>query len=210
MVLLTKSGPLTLHCACRQKARHLALSSLGLLVLMLWPVVGANDVQAEADWRTEYEVKGAFLYNFAKFVEWPTDAFPGPEAFVRICVLGQDPFGDDLAQLVEGKTVNGRRLQIVHVRDVQQAKACQILFVASSERQQIGAILQSLTRASVLTVGDTPGFAQAGGVINFVLDQDRVRFEINLKAAERARLKISARLLTVAKLVSPREQPGGN
>jgi hypothetical protein len=150
---------------------------------------------------TEYQVKAAFLFNFAKFVEWPPDAFPSGDAPLQICVLGQDPFGRDFEQLIVEKTVNGHRLEVAHPEGVPQARACQILFIASSEKQRLREILQGLKGASVLTVGDTEGFAKMGGIINFVLDDNRVRFEINQKAAELAHLKLSARLLTVAKLV---------
>lgn len=154
---------------------------------------------ASAQSATEYQVKAAFLFNFAKFVEWPADAFPTADAPLQICVLGQDPFGRDFEQVIEDKTVNGHRLEVAHPDGVPQARACQILFIASSEKQKVKDILQNLAGVSVLTVGDTPGFAKMGGVINFVLDENRVRFEINVKAAERAHLKLSARLLTVAK-----------
>lgn len=163
---------------------------------------------APAQSATEYQVKAAFLFNFAKFVEWPADAFPN-DAPLQICVLGQDPFGRDFEQVIVDKTVNGHRIEIAHPDGVPQARACQILFIAASEKTHLREILQGLKGASVLTVGDIPGFASLGGAINFVLDDSRVRFEINLKAAELARLKLSARLLTVAKVVLNGE-PGVN
>lgn len=174
---------------------------LGVLVLLgvLLPAAAGQSA-------TEYQVKAAFLFNFAKFVEWPADAFPNADTPLQICVLGQDPFGGDFEQVIEDKTVNGHRLEVAHPDGVPQARACQILFIASSEKQRVRDILQGLAGASVLTVGDTPGFAQIGGVINFVLDDNRVRFEINLRAAERAHLKLSARLLTVAKLIVTEEE----
>ena len=173
---------------------------LGLLVLLgvLLPTAAAQSA-------TEYQVKAAFLFNFAKFVEWPADAFSATDAPLQICVLGADPFGRDFEQVIEDKAVNGHRLEVAHPDGVPQARACQILFIASSEKLKIREILQGLAGGSVLTVGDTPGFAKTGGVINFVLDENRVRFEINQKAAERAHLKLSARLLTVAKLIVTEE-----
>jgi hypothetical protein len=165
---------------------------------------------AAAQSATEYQVKAAFLFNFAKFVEWPADAFPTADAPLQICVLGQDPFGRDFEQVIEDKAVSGHRLEVAHPDGVPQARACQILFIASSEKQKVREILQNLAGVSVLTVGDTPGFAMMGGVINFVLDENRVRFEINVKAAERAHLKLSARLLTVAKLLVADDEARGN
>jgi hypothetical protein len=163
-------------------------------------------VVTQAQSATEYQVKAAFLFNFAKFVEWPADAFPGAEAALQVCVLGQDPFGHDFQQMIADKTVDGHRIEVIHPSGVPQAKACQIIFVASSEKRQAREILRGLRGASVLTVGDTAGFASMGGIINFVLDDGRVRFEINVKAAERAHLKVSARLLTVAKVIVADEE----
>jgi hypothetical protein len=159
----------------------------------------ASATQAQS--ATEYQVKAAFLFNFAKFVEWPADAFPGADAALQICVLGQDPFGHEFEQVIADKNVNGHRIEVIHPSGVPQAKACQILFVAASAKPQMRETLRALRGASVLTVGDSDGFARMGGIINFVLDEGRVRFEINVKAAERAHLKVSARLLTVAKLI---------
>jgi hypothetical protein len=182
--------------------------SLGLgWTMFLIHVVLCSSAAAQS--ATEYQVKAAFLFNFAKFVEWPADAFPTADAPLEICVLGEDPFGRDFEQVIEDKTVNGHRLEVAHPDGVPQARACQILFVASSEKQAVRDILKNLAGVSVLTVGDTAGFAKMGGVINFVLDESRVRFEINVKAAERAHLKMSARLLTVAKLLVE-EDPRGN
>jgi hypothetical protein len=170
-------------------------------------VVCCIAVVTQAQSATEYQVKAAFLFNFAKFVEWPADAFPGADAPLQICVLGQDPFGQEFENVIAEKTINGHRIEVIHPSGVPQARACQIIFVDSSVKQHARFILRDLRGSSVLTVGDTPGFAGMGGIINFVLDAGRVRFEINMKAAERARLKISARLLTVAKLIVTDDVP---
>lgn len=156
---------------------------------------------AQAQSATEYQVKAAFLFNFAKFVEWSPDAFPSTDAPLQICVWGPDPFGRDFEQVVADKAVNGHRIEIVHPEGIPQARACHILFLTSPKKEQVQQTLQGLKGSSVLTVGDANSFAQLGGVIGFVLDDGRVRFEINQKAAEQAHLKLSARLLTVAKTV---------
>jgi hypothetical protein len=156
---------------------------------------------AQAQSATEYQVKAAFLFNFAKFVEWPAESFLNADAPLQICILGQDPFGRDFEQIVLDKTVDGHRIEIAHPEGVPQARACQILFIAPSEKSRMKQILQELSGTSVLTVADTEGFTKSGGIIGFVLDDSRVRFEVNLKAAGLAHLKLSARLLTVAKTV---------
>jgi YfiR/HmsC-like len=177
---------------------------LQVSVLLCGLVIGGKAQSAG-----EYQVKAAFLLNFAKFVEWPPNEFL-PDAPLQICVLGQDPFGVEFEQSTVEKIVQGHKIKVAHPDDVPQARACQILFIASSEKRRMRDILQGLKAASVLTVADTPSFIQSGGIINFVLDHDQVRFEINLKAAELAHLKLSARLLTVAKQVLPGDPAGEN
>jgi hypothetical protein len=165
---------------------------------------------AQAQSAAEYQVKAAFLFNFTKFVEWPATVFPTSDARLQICILGEDPFGRDFEQSIVEKLVQGRRIEVAHPSGVPQARTCQILFISGSEKRRVRDILQELKGASILTVGDTPTFIQTGGIINFVVDQDRVRFEINMEAAELAHLKLSARLLNVAKLVLPGTRTGEN
>jgi hypothetical protein len=150
---------------------------------------------------SEYQVKAAYLYNFAKFVEWPPDSFASVPPNFQICIIGADPFGEELRNLTRDKAVNGHTFQVRAVVDAQQAKSCQILFIASSEQKQSKRILTALTGTSVLTVGESDGFAEQGGMINFFLQDGRVRFEVNPKAAEQARLKVSSKLLSVAKVM---------
>jgi len=157
--------------------------------------------RAQSPTAGEYQVKAAFLFNFAKFVEWPSSSLPDPSAPLRICILGRDPFGEELRNITKEKTVSGRKLQIDQVVDLRQARTCQILFIASSEKAQLKETLDALQGANVLTVSDTNGFLEQGGMINFVLENDRVQFGVNRKAAEKAGLKISSKLLSVAKLV---------
>jgi hypothetical protein len=154
----------------------------------------------------EYEVKAAFLFNFAKFVEWPPDAFPDPATPVTICIVGEDPFGQGLDAVVEGETLNGRRLAVRRLRDLLQARDCHVLFVSRSEKERLPALLAGLRSGGVLTVGEGDGFLEQGGMIRFVLEQNRVRFDINLDAAEHARLKLSSKLLRLARVVNPQRR----
>ena len=146
----------------------------------------------------EYPIKAAFLYNFAKFVDWPAQSFPTSSDPIAVCVLGQNPFGPALEEAVRGKTVNYRPLALRKVSDAQQARQCHILFVSSSERKRLGALLGELKGASVLTVGETEEFIPSGGVVNLKCDGERVRFEIDPEAATRAGLHISSKLLSLA------------
>jgi hypothetical protein len=164
-------------------------------------LMASSIAQAQPDQVTEYQVKAAFLYNFAKFVEWPAQSFASAAAPLKICVLGANPFDQDLRAVTADKTVNGHKLMVSEVSDVQQARTCHILFVAAASRKRSKQILEALQGANVLTVSDSAGFAEDGGVINFVLSEGRVHFIVNHKAANACGLTISARLLTVARVV---------
>ncbi len=145
---------------------------------------------------TEYQVKAAYIYNFAKFVEWPA----GGTGDVDVCIIGDDPFGHDLST-IEGKKVINRKIVIREVASYRNAGGCDILFISSSEEEHLMQILKYLKRLPVLTIGESEGFAEMGVMINFYMNNRTVRFEINPKAAERAGLKISSNLLRIAKIV---------
>jgi hypothetical protein len=150
---------------------------------------------------TEYQVKAAFLYNFARFIEWPDRAFRDPGSPMTFCVQGEDPFGHDLDRALDSKTVGVRELTIKRFKGVQGLETCQVLFIGSSDEERVSQIVQTLKNSPVLTVGDMERFAKLGGIINFVTEKNKVRFEINLDAAERAGLKVSSKLLTVARVI---------
>lgn len=168
----------------------------GFLVLGLLCMLNTG-VKAQAS--SEYQVKAAFLYNFAKFVDWPAEAFAGSNGMLVIGVIGDDPFGGSLDQAINGKTINGRPLVVRRLRWGQDLRSCHIIFISSSERQRLKQIIESLRGVSVLTVGDMGQFNQQGGIINFILEANKVRFEINSRGADQARLKVSSKLLSLAK-----------
>ena len=151
---------------------------------------------------TEYEVKAAFLYNFARFVEWPAETFRDGSAPFVIAVLGHDPFGSVLDDTVARKTVLGRRIEVRRASRPEDVGDAQIVFVSSSERLVVPSILKALERPGLLTVGEVDGFAERGGAINFIMQGRKVRFEINPTKAEQARLKMSSQLLKLATLVA--------
>jgi len=154
----------------------------------------------------EYQVKAAFLYNFARFTEWPGASFSSSKEPLTICVIGEDPFQTDLDEAVKGKLAGEREI-LVRRLNSGAAGTCQMAFVSTSERKRYRRLLDSLAGSGVLTVGDGAGFAQAGGVVNLVLDGGTIRFEINLDAAERAHLKISSAVLGLAKIVHDSGNP---
>lgn len=173
------------------------LSTLGVVILLSFSWQSLSHAQT----MSEYQVKAAYLYNFAKFVEWPGGAFSSPTAPLQFCVLNDRAFGSELNQLVKGKTIAGRPVNVVSVQNAEESRRCHILFINSSHAGQVRHVLEVLRETSVLTVGEMQGFVEAGGIINFVLQDDRVQFQVNHKAAIHAGLQISSRLLSVAKSV---------
>jgi hypothetical protein len=180
--------------------RHHFLS-IGFVLLSFVGMSQMSALPASAQGPSEYEVKAAFLFNFVKFVEWPAGAAGRDPESLRVCVIGKDPFGTGLQEVMKGKSFQGRPFEVHHVSSGQEARSCQVLFISSSEQRNVRSLLRSLGGASVLTVGDAPGDARQGCVIDFLLEDNRVRFEINVKAANLANLKISAKLLSLAKVV---------
>ena len=171
-------------------------SRLALLLLaaaLAVPFAAPGHAQGVA---SESDVKAAFLYNFTKFVEWPPSGL-GEGGTLNLCVLGEDPFGRTLRDLVEGE--KGRKLKLQKLEALGDPAACQVLFVSRSEKERMARILAAVRDAPVLTVADTPGFLDRGGVINFVLEGSKVRFEIDPRAAERAGIQISSKLLRLAR-----------
>lgn len=169
----------------------------------------ASEGRAEETPSLEYRVKAAFLFNFAKFVEWPRDAFADPGSPIVISVLGNDPFGDVLAETVRDKTINGRKIIVLRTDEVEQVKTGHIVFISRSEEGNLGTILARLERSHALTVSEVDRFVHRGGSINLVTEKDKVRFEINVAPAERAGLRISSKLLNLATFVLPGKQRPG-
>jgi len=158
-----------------------------------------------ADPVNEYQLKSAFIYNLAKFVEWPPSSFSSDKAPMRICVLGKDPFEGALQAALNGKTLAGRPFAISAVSGPSAAAGCQILFISASERSRLPSIFASLPSQRILTVGETQGFAEQGGIVNLWLENGRVHMEINADAAAQAKLWISSKLLNLAQIVKGKD-----
>ena len=188
--------------------RRAAIYSLTLLLVVCGGTASPASPSIPATSASEYQIKAAFLYNFAKFIEWPAEVFHGAGTPMVIGIVGDDPFGSILDQTVNGKTANGRELVVRRFKSHQDLNACHILFISPSEKKRLPQILERLKGTSVLTISEVDHFAQHGGIINFVMEGNKVHFEINVDMAERARLKISAKLLTLARVVRG-ESPGG-
>ncbi|MBA4417332.1 MAG: DUF4154 domain-containing protein [Syntrophus sp. (in: bacteria)] len=149
---------------------------------------------------SEYELKAGFIYNIAKFVEWPDKKTADTKKIINLYVLGSDPFGRILDQIT-GKKVKGKILEVKHIRSPKDLRDCHMLFISSSEREKLPDILESLKDSNILTIGDTNGYGQQGVIINFYMEQKKVRFEVNTNIAKRAKLSISSQLLKLAKII---------
>lgn len=170
------------------------------IMLVLSMAIQVATTGAQQQKLGEYEVKAAFMYNFLKFIEWPDNAFSDYHTSINLCVLGDDPFGSTLDS-VHGETINDKKIIIKHYYDIDGLEKCNALFISSSEKERLTKILKTLSGLNILTISDTKSFAQQGVLINFYIEENKVRFEINQDAVSRSGIKISSKLLNLAKIV---------
>ena len=166
-------------------------------------LLGLVTLPLRAEVSKEYQLKAAFLYNFTKFVEWPAASFENETSPIMIGIVGQNPFGDDMEKIVKGRTVNGRAIVVRFIRATDEVSALHLLFVPAGEEKHLPAAVWR--DAAIVAVGESEAFAALGGTITFVSAGDKVRFEINIAAAERSGVKISSQLQKLATVV--RRQP---
>lgn len=194
------------------------LNRVALLCVALVLVCAPAPLCAEPDSVQEYQIKAAFLYNFIKFVDWPKEAMPDSNEPITIGIIGKDPFGNAF-EPVKDKDVREKKVVVKRFksiadlkklgesgkdelnRQIEAVKKCHLLFVCSSEKEYLKDIVNTVKDRPVLTVGDTEEFLQSGGIISFVMEDQKVRFEVNLVAAKCANLKIRSQLLRLAKRV---------
>lgn len=196
------------HCrsgmSCSAIVGNFCIMTQSLLLLLL-SLVLIPDVTASAyagDYSTEYKIKAAYLYNFTKFVTWPEAMSPGTTQTLTICIVGKNPFGSFLEPLTQMKYKN-KALTVETIEDIDalEKKNCQILFISDSEQATVEEIIEVTARKHILTVSDMDRFVKKFGIIGFVLKDGKVRLEINLRAANQAGLKISAKLLEIATVI---------
>ena len=180
----------------RRRMISKAIRTAVLILAVLWSSVAARGQEA-----SEYQVEAAFLYHFAKFVDWPAETFPQENSPITIGILGEDPFGDALETTIRNKTIDKHPFRIVHLdmKSLAEAKRCQLLFICPSEKRRLAEILEAVKQVSVLTVSKMERFTEAGGMINFFIEEKKVRFEINDEQARKVGLKISAKLLNLSR-----------
>jgi len=170
-------------------------------VAIAWELIAIPALHAQKPKPTDYEVKAAYLYNFGRFVEWPGKVAASQGGSFTVCVLGQDPFGPSLDATLAGETIGGKTIVAKRISGPEESGNCQILFLSLTEDSHLNKIIADLDKKAVLTVSDMPQFAQRGGMIQFVLEEKRVRFEVNLTATQHAGLTLSSELLKVATTV---------
>jgi hypothetical protein len=177
------------------------MKALFQLACLLASLALALASHAQAQEMEEYRLKALFLYNFTQFIEWPEAAFKDPKDTLTICVLGPNPFDHELERTVAGKKIDGHALAWRVIGDPGQAAGCQIVFVSAVATKRAWPLAAGHRASGILTVGESSGFAAGGGVVNFLVKDGRVRLEINVAAAEREKLRISAKLLKLAEIV---------
>ena len=174
----------------------------GAAVLAIFATLGATSLAStETSPTSEYQIKVAFLFHFSQFIDWPEGTFKDSGTPLTYCTIGADPLHGALDAGLGGKTIGTRPLRVLHFKQPQYIQGCQILFIGGEGANLLPAALASLGENSVLTVGESQHFVHEGGMIGFLLEDNKIRFEINLDAAEHARLKVSSRLLALAKTV---------
>jgi len=185
---------------CRLRRLCIALSASALFFSVC--------SQAQPQQVNAYQVQAAYLYNFGKFVTWPDGSPASQSETFTICVLDGDPFGDTLHSTLVGESVGGKPVVVKRIPKAEDAGACHILFIGSAQGRDLGKILIAVDHISVLTVSDMPGFSKRGGMIQFVLEGNRIRFEINLESAQKSHLVFASELLKVAEAVIKPAPPG--
>jgi hypothetical protein len=182
----------------RSRLLNRSLHWLGILLcgLIFWAASGF----AQTGTQREYELKAGVLYHIIEYVQWPTQSSPSNQPPpIQIGLLGQIPFANAL-EVLDGKTLQGRKIVVKHLTDRQQATECQVLFISASEKARMSDIIAEVRNRPVLTVGEVEGFAEQGGIVNLLADQNRITMEINRATAGESRLSISSQLLKLAKV----------
>jgi hypothetical protein len=188
-------------CFVARMARSIRGASL-FVIIACWLSTGTPQALSLNGEDVEYPVKLAFLYNFTKFIEWPPASYRDPRAPLAICIVGHDPFSPDIEGDLRTRIVGTHPVEVLTLKPADTLTVCHMVFIPTAEEHQADKIVRDLKGSSTLTVGETEGFAELGGIINFTVEGNKVHFEINQLAAQRARLKISSKLLGLARIVA--------
>ena len=185
-------------------ARRFAMSLV--MVAVVCGIVAPRRATAQLQPTREYDIKAGFLFNFMKFIDWPSEAFASSSSPINVDLLGRDPFDGALERYLEGRTIESRPIVVTHLTAPRVLPAGHVVFIASSEEKRLDPVLAAYAKEAVLTVSDIDRFADRGGVIGFVSEGRGLRFAVNRVAAEHSRLHVSSKLLALAIVVSGRPQ----
>jgi hypothetical protein len=202
------SGALALASERRSPGRRRGSVEM-IAAILFCPLLLVPSLHAQQPKANEFQVKAAYLYNFGRFVQWPDESGADRNESFEICVLGMDPFGQALDATLAGGTIGGKSVAAKRITKPQDVDSCRILFISSSEESHLKEDLAALDKTRVLTVSDIPRFSERGGMIGFILDGNRVRFDVNLDSAQGAGLTLSSELLKVATSVRKVSRSGG-
>ncbi len=179
----------------------------GKIAIFIIAALFSTELHAESLSFQEYNVKAAYLYNFAKFIEWPAESFSNKANSLDLCIIGKNPFGDAV-NTIEGKTVKERRLVVRDIQSIRDIEGCNILFISESEDNNVSMISGQIHDKHILSVADMDGFVQRGGIINLTTQNNKIYFEINIDAAKRAGLDISSNLLKLSRIFRETNREG--
>ncbi|HVT88854.1 MAG TPA: YfiR family protein [Tepidisphaeraceae bacterium] len=182
------------------RQRRVLRSLASLTVVLILSLASPSRALADEATEREYQVKAAMIFNFAQFTEWPADTFQNDGAPFIFATVGTDPFHGTLEQSLAGKIFGGRPVTVVHFASVKEIRPCQVLFVSKDQDANLKQIMQIVRSKPTLTVGETDAFPWSGGVIRFYMEDNKIRFEINPKAAMEARLTISSKMMKLARI----------
>ena len=170
--------------------------------LYIWLYCSGYALSAQMPPSRQYQIKAAFLYNFTQFIEWPASAFLTEKAPIIIGVLGKDPFGSYLDEIVAGEQVNAHPLVVERFNSIEEVKTCHVLFIHMEDKDKLTQVVNALKGRSILMVSDENGFMQKGGMIRFITRNKKIRFQINPEVAKAVGLNISSKLLNLAEIVT--------
>lgn len=190
------------RCFTRKRLGRSSIAHVCAGVMCALLACFTGKVHALPNQATEYEVKAAFIYNFARFAEWPPSAFGRPSDPIRLCVFGKDPFGEILDDTVRGKTVAQHSFVVIRITDAAKTRDCHIVFIGRSESFQLGAVLAAVRDRPVMTIVDMNDAVQRGAILNFTLQDGRVRFAVNTDSAKRSGIALSSQLIKLATVVA--------
>lgn len=177
------------------------MSLIKHITFSLLLLIGTQDIRVQVS--REYQLKAAFLFNFCQFVDWPAEAFSSPDAPLIIGVLGQNPFGSYLEETVSGERIDGHPVEIKYYKETNEVNDCHIVFISGNDVKEASDGIAAVKGKSILTIGDQPGFLKQDGMIRFMNQQNKIRFEINVEATRSAGLEVSSKLLRLADIYTP-------